>query len=96
MSNVSHHAHQTNVHSGYSPGSVIATAVNFSVAGQPIARVGDVITPHTRPNSPPHIGATIAAGAAHFTVGSKPAARIGDPTTCGAKLAQGVASFRIG
>lgn len=98
MPPVSHNTHMTDVHSGYLPGIVIATAANFTVAGQMVARLGDSVTTHACPGHsvPPHAGATIAAGAAKFTIGGKAAARINDPTTCGAKMAQGVANFTIG
>lgn len=93
---VCHNGHLTDAHAGYSPGAVIATAANFTVGGQMIARVGDMITPHTRPQSPPHVGATIAAGAPTFTVGGMPAARLNDPTSCGGKMAQGFGLLSIG
>jgi uncharacterized Zn-binding protein involved in type VI secretion len=98
MPAVSHNNHPTNVHSGYVPGMVIATAANFTAAGQMVARVGDSITTHACPGHsvPPHAGATVAAGAAKFTVGGKAIARIDDPTSCGAKIAMGVGNFTIG
>ncbi len=97
MSAVCHHGHKTNLHNGWTPGAVQATASNFTVNGQPIARVGDTITdhPHTG-SSPPHKAATIVAGAPRFTVGGIAVARVDDPTSCGGKMAEGESSFTIG
>jgi uncharacterized Zn-binding protein involved in type VI secretion len=98
MPAVSHNGHSTNVHSGFVPGVAIATAINFTVAGQPILRVGDMVTPHPKPGTtvPPHVAATVSAGAPTFTVAGQAVARVDDPLSCGAKMAQGVANFVIG
>lgn len=95
MPAISHNLNMTDAHSGYAPGMVVATAANFTVGGQMVARVGDMITPHLRPNSPPHVG-TVSAGAAKFSVGGMPVARIDDPTSCGGKMAVGFATFTVG
>lgn len=96
MSEVARHGHLTNLHNGWTPGSVIATASAFTIDGQPVARVGDKITdhPHTG-SSPPHKAATITAGSSFFTVDGKAVARKGDPVSCGGKLDQGESFFTI-
>lgn len=96
MPQVALHGFVTNTHSSYAPGSIIATASNFTVANLAIARVGDQITPHPHPKSPPHVGASISAGAGSFTVGGKAVARKGDGVSCGAKLDQGQSNFTVG
>lgn len=96
MPAISHHGHYTNVHSGFAPGTIIATASNFTVSGQMVARVGDLITPHSHPNGAVHPAAKISQGSTRFSVGGKAVARINDSVNCGAKINQGFGGFMVG
>ena len=59
------------------------------IAGQPAARVGDMLTCTGPPDS-------IAAGSGTVTIGGQAAARLGDSTAHGGSIAQGCATVMIG
>lgn len=68
-------------------GGVIASGLlTVTVGGQPIARLGDAVTPH---GSGPHGGSVIASGSATVLAGGQPVARIGDIASCGHPIASG-------
>ncbi|HCL5285718.1 TPA: PAAR domain-containing protein, partial [Salmonella enterica] len=51
----------------------------------PAARTGDPLTPHARPEHPPH-PRKIAGGSASVFIDGLPAARTGDAVDCGVRL----------
>ncbi|WDE04657.1 PAAR domain-containing protein [Thalassomonas viridans] len=98
MPQVSLNGHVTDVHSLFLPGAGIATVGNFTIGGIAPLRVGDEISTHVLSTDPKvkHEKITIAAGSGSFSIGGKAVARLGDACGCGAKMAQGFATFSAG
>ncbi|MEQ5835512.1 type VI secretion system PAAR protein [Marinobacter sp. R17] len=69
-------------HEGYPPTPVIAASSTVLMDGKPVARQGDPLAPHTKPNSGTHPRA-IAGGNPTVLVEGKPIALTGDAVTCG-------------
>ncbi len=68
-------------------GGVIASGLlTVTVGGQPIARLGDVVSPH---GTGIHGGTVIATGSLTVTAGGQPVARIGDVASCGHPISSG-------
>ncbi len=59
------------------------------IAGQPAARLGDMLTCVGPPDS-------ILGGSATVMIGGKPAARLGDPTAHGGSIVVGCPTVQIG
>lgn len=59
------------------------------IAGQPAARVGDMLTCTGPPD-------TIASGSSSVMIGGAPAARMGDPTAHGGSIVLGAPTVQIG
>ncbi|MCL1060799.1 type VI secretion system PAAR protein [Shewanella benthica] len=75
-------------HEGFPPTAVIAAASTVKVDGVPLARKGDALAPHDKPNNPPHPRA-ISAGSGTVSADGMPAARSGDAVDCGGSLVGG-------
>lgn len=69
-------------HQGYPVTQIIAGSPTVFFDGLPAARLGDPLTPHSKPSEPPH-PRKIASGSASVFINSKPAARTGDNIDCG-------------
>ncbi len=67
-------------------GIIIATAVTCRVDGLPVARVGDMVTPHGKHK---HAHARLIMGSSVFRVGGIPVCRVGDVASCGHKISSG-------
>lgn len=68
-------------------GGVIASGLlTVTVGGQPIARLGDAVTPH---GTGIHGGSVLATGSATVFAGGQPVSRIGDIASCGHPIASG-------
>ena len=60
-------------HEGFPPTPVIAGSPDVLIDGKPAARVGDPLSPHSKPKHPPH-PRTIAGSSATVMINGKPAA----------------------
>lgn len=69
-------------HEGFPPTPVIAASSTVLMDGKPVARQGDPLALHSKPNHGPHPRA-IAAGNPTILVEGKPIALTGDAVTCG-------------
>jgi len=69
-------------HNGYYETVIIAGSPTVFLDGLPAARTDDPLTPHSRPEHPPH-PRKIAGGSATVFIDSLPAARTGDAVDCG-------------
>src|SRR5690554_2812277 len=69
-------------HQGFPPTPVIAGSPDVSIDGKPVARVGDLLAPHSTPKHSPHPRA-IAAGSATVLINGIPAAVTGSAISCG-------------
>ncbi len=69
-------------HQGFPPTPVIAGSPDVLIDGKPVARVGDPLSPHSKPKHPPHPRA-IAAGSATVLINGIPAAVTGSAISCG-------------
>ena len=69
-------------HDGYYEIAIIAGSSTVFIDGLPAARQGDPLTPHAKPEHPPH-PRKIAGGSATVIIDSKPADRTGDAIDCG-------------
>lgn len=66
------------------------------IEGLPAACKGDLFGCAFPPPGGPHAGSRIATGSATVRIGGRPAARMGDLTSCGAVIAGGAATVKIG
>ncbi|EAA7244357.1 type VI secretion system PAAR protein [Salmonella enterica subsp. salamae] len=69
-------------HDGYYETVIIAGSPTVFINGLPAARMGDALTPHSRPEHPPH-PRKIATGSPTVFIDGLPAARTGDAVDCG-------------
>ncbi|MFN1127593.1 type VI secretion system PAAR protein [Lelliottia nimipressuralis] len=69
-------------HDGYSETVIIAGSSTVFIDGLPAARMGDSLTPHSKPEHPPH-PRKIAGGSGTVFIDGLPAARTGDAVDCG-------------
>ncbi|RCV88879.1 type VI secretion system PAAR protein [Billgrantia montanilacus] len=69
-------------HDGFPPTPVIAGSPTVMVDGKPVARLGDPLAPHSKPNHSSHPRA-IAEGSGTILVDGKPAALTGHAVSCG-------------
>ena len=81
-------------HDGFPPTPVISASSTVKVDGVALARAGDEIGPHDKPNHPTH-PRKIAVGSSSVFVDGKAAARSGDAIDCGGSLIGG-GSINIG
>ncbi|WP_330983071.1 MULTISPECIES: type VI secretion system PAAR protein [Enterobacterales] len=72
-------------HDGYYETAITAGAPTVLVDGLPAARLGDPLTPHSKPEHPPH-PRKIASGSATVFIEGLPAARAGDAVDCGGNI----------
>ena len=61
-------------HDGFHPSPVIAASPDVFLDGKPVARQGDPLAPHDKPNNPPH-PRSISGGVGSVLVNGKPEAR---------------------
>ena len=61
-------------------GVILTGSFRALTSGRPIARTGDIVSPHSR--KPVHF-AVVATGNGRVLVGGRPVARIGDFDSCG-------------
>ena len=59
-------------HEGFHPSPVIAASPDVFLDGKPVARQGDPLAPHDKPNNPPH-PRSISGGVGSVLVNGKPA-----------------------
>lgn len=69
-------------HDGYCETVIIAGSSTVFMDGLSAARQGDPLTPHARPDHPPH-PRKIAEGSQTVFIDGLPAARTGDSVDCG-------------
>lgn len=69
-------------HDGFPPTPVTAGSGTVTMDGKPVARVGDPLEPHDKPNHPKHPRA-IAQGSGTILIDGKPAALTGHAVDCG-------------
>lgn len=69
-------------HDGFKPTKVTAGSPNVQIDGMPVARVGDPLEPHDKPNNPPH-PRSIASGISNILINGKPIAMTGGTIDCG-------------
>jgi len=69
-------------HDGFPPTPVIAASPDVFLDGKPVARQGDPLSPHDKPNNPPH-PRSIAGGVGSVLVNGKPIAVTGTAVDCG-------------
>lgn len=69
-------------HDGFPPTPVTAGSPTVLMDGKPMARQGDPLAPHAKPDHPPHPRA-IAEGSSTILIDGKPAALTGHRVDCG-------------
>lgn len=69
-------------HDGFKPTKVTAGSPDVQIDGMPVARVGDPLEPHDKPNNPPH-PRSIASGISNILINGKPIAMTGGAIDCG-------------
>ena len=69
-------------HDGYYETVITAGSSTVFIDGLPAARMGDPLTPHSKPKHPPH-PRKIASGSSTVFIYGLPAARTGDAVDCG-------------
>ncbi|SDF70682.1 PAAR motif-containing protein [Onishia taeanensis] len=69
-------------HEGFPPTPVTAGSPTVTMDGKPVARQGDPLAPHDKPNHGPHPRA-IAGGSGSILVDGKPVALTGHAVDCG-------------
>jgi uncharacterized Zn-binding protein involved in type VI secretion len=69
-------------HDGFPPTKIIVGSPTVKIDGKSVARIGDPLEPHSKPNHPPH-PRLIKTGSTSVMIDGKPAARVGDQVTCG-------------
>lgn len=75
-------------HDGFFPTPVVSGSGTVKGDGIPLARVGDPLLPHIKPQHPPH-GRSIKAGSSTVFIDGKAAARSGDAVDCGGTVSGG-------
>lgn len=79
------------------PGALAGVgAPNVLIEGKPAARVGDQHVCAFPPPAGPHPANAVAKGSLTVTINGQPAARVGDACACGAQIAMGALTVRIG
>lgn len=78
-------------HDGYSPSPVTAGSPTVIIDGKPVARLGDPLAPHDKPNHPSH-PRTIAEGSGSILIDGKPAALTGHAVSCGGVVVGGASA----
>lgn len=73
---------QGSQHDGYPVTPITAGSSSVFFDGLPAARLGDPLTPHSKPEHPAH-PRKIASGSATVFIDNLPAARTGDSIDCG-------------
>jgi len=68
-------------HRGFPPTPVVAGFPDVLIDGRPVARAGDPLALHSKPQHPPHPG-TIAAGASTVLINGVRAAVTDSPVSC--------------
>ena len=81
-------------HDGYHETAIIAGSPTVFIDGLPAARMGDPLTPHAKPEHPPH-PRKIASGSGTVFIDGLPAARTGDAIDCGGVVI-GSSSVNVG
>lgn len=81
-------------HDGYRETVIIAGSPTVFIGGIPAARMGDPLTPHDKPEHPPH-PRKIASGSPTVFFDGLPAARTGDKVDCGGVII-GTGTVNIG
>ncbi|MGL4959234.1 MAG: PAAR domain-containing protein, partial [Plesiomonas sp.] len=66
----------------FHPSPVIAASPDVFLDNKPVARRGDPLEPHDKPNHPPH-PRSIATGVGSVLVNGKPIAVTGNTVDCG-------------
>jgi uncharacterized Zn-binding protein involved in type VI secretion len=69
-------------HDGFKPTKVTAGSPDVQIDGMPVARVGDPLEPHDKPNNPPH-PRSITSGISSILINGKPIAMTGAAIDCG-------------
>ncbi len=69
-------------HDGFKPTKVTAGSPDVQIDGMPVARVGDPLEPHDKPNNPPH-PRSITSGISNILINGKPIAMTGAAIDCG-------------
>ncbi|QLH67077.1 type VI secretion system PAAR protein [Aeromonas veronii] len=69
-------------HDGFKPTKITAGSPDVMIDGMPVARVGDPLEPHDKPNNPPHPRA-IDSGISNILINGKPIAMTGAAIDCG-------------
>ncbi|WP_252109560.1 MULTISPECIES: type VI secretion system PAAR protein [unclassified Halomonas] len=69
-------------HDGYPPTPVIEGSPTVIMDGKPVARLGDALEPHDKPNHPTH-SRSIAQGSGTIFVDGKPVALTSHAVDCG-------------
>jgi len=75
-------------HDGFAPTAITAGAGSVKADGAAIARMGDPLEMHSKPNHPPH-GRSIAGGSGSVFADGAAVARTDDPIDCGGALVGG-------
>lgn len=69
-------------HDGFPETPILSGSPDVKFDGQPAARVGDPLLPHSKPKHPPH-PRTISSGSSTVFINGKPAAITGGEISCG-------------
>lgn len=69
-------------HDGFPETPILSGSPDVKFDGQPAARVGDPLLPHSKPKHPPH-PRTISSGSSTVFINGKPAAITGGDVSCG-------------
>ncbi|MAO11880.1 type VI secretion system PAAR protein [Marinobacter sp.] len=69
-------------HQGFPPTPVLAGSPDVLVDGKPVARLGDPLAPHSKPQHSSH-PRVIAEGSSSVMINGKPAAITGSAVSCG-------------
>jgi uncharacterized Zn-binding protein involved in type VI secretion len=75
-------------HDGFAPTAITAGSGSVKADGAAIARMGDPLEMHSKPNHPPH-GRSIAGGSGSVFAEGAAVARTDDPVDCGGALVGG-------
>lgn len=78
-------------HDGFPPTPVTAGSPTVTIDGKPVARLGDPLAPHDKPNHGPH-PRTIAEGSGSILIDGKPAALTGHTVSCGGVVIGGASA----
>ncbi|ODS10576.1 type VI secretion system PAAR protein [Vibrio scophthalmi] len=81
-------------HDGYPPTPIISGSPTVKIDGRAVARLGEPLESHDKPQHPKHSRA-ISAGSKTVMIDGKAAARVGDAISCGGVILGG-SSVNIG